>query len=75
MNKRITALAILLFAAALLIAQVILVLVTKNHSLLHDLMAGTVVVDYASQRIFQSTQELVEYQKKIAAERAARQTY
>lgn len=66
---------LLLFAAALLIAQVILVLVTKNHSLLHDLMAGTVVVDYASQRIFQSTQELVEYQKKIAAERAARQTY
>lgn len=66
---------LLLFAAALLIAQVILALVTRNHSLLHDLMAGTVVVDYASQRIFQSTQELVDYQKKIAAERAARQTY
>ena len=48
---------------------------TRNHSLLHDLMAGTVVVDYASQKIFQSTEDLIAYQKKIAAERAARQDY
>ncbi len=66
---------LLLFSAALLIAQVILVAVTRNHSLLHDLMAGTVVVDYASQRIFKSTEDLINYQKRIAAERAARETY
>lgn len=66
---------LLLFVMALLIAQVIMVVLTRNHSLLHDLMAGTVVVDYASQKIFKSSEELIAYQKKIAAERAARQTY
>ena len=66
---------LLLFTIALLIAQVIMVLATRNHCLLHDLMAGTVVVDYGSQKIFQSTEELIAYQKRIAAERAARQTY
>lgn len=66
---------LLLFVIALLIAQVIMVVMTRNHSLLHDLMAGTVVVDYASQKIFQSTEDLIAYQKKIAAERAARQGY
>ena len=66
---------LLLFALALLIAQIVMVMVTRNHCLLHDLMAGTVVVDYASQKIFKSTEDLIEYQKRIAAERANRQTY
>ena len=55
--------------------NLILLVANKNHAMIHDLLAGTVVVDYASQRIFRSTDELIEYQKKIAAERAARQTY
>ena len=38
-------------------------------------MAGTVAVDYASQTIFPSTEALVEYKKRIAAERAARSPY
>lgn len=65
----------LLLLAAIAIAQVIIIAVTRNNSLLHDLLAGTVVVDYGSQRIFTSTQELIEYQKRVAAERAARETY
>lgn len=65
----------LTFAAALLIAQVVILIVTRNNCLLHDLMAGTVVVDHGSQQIFKSTEDLVAYQKRIAAERAARQTY
>ena len=59
----------------LLLVQLICLGVTQNNTVLHDLMAGTVVVEYTSQRIFQSTEELQEYQKRIAAERAARQTY
>lgn len=59
----------------LLIAQCICMAVTKNNCLLHDLMAGTVVADFGSQQIFKSTEDLVAYQKRIAAERAARQTY
>lgn len=66
---------LILFAAALLIAQLVIVAVTRNNCLLHDLMAGTVVVDYSTQKIFKSTEDLIAYQKRIAAERAARQTY
>ena len=65
----------LLLLASVVIAQVVIVTVTRNNSLIHDLLAGTVVVDYASQKIFTSTQDLIEYQKRVAAERAARQKY
>ena len=66
---------LLLLAAVLMISQVVSFLATRNHSLLHDRMAGTVVVDYGSQKIFKTTEDLIEYQKKLAAERAARQQY
>ena len=60
---------------ALLAGQTVSLLATKSHSAIHDLLAGTVVVDYASQTIFDSTEALIEYQKRIAAERAARAPY
>lgn len=60
---------------ALLIAQVVILAVTHTNSLLHDLLAGTAVADISSQMIFPTTQALIEYQKKVAAEQAARQTY
>lgn len=65
----------ILLAAAVLITQCVSIIVTRHNCLLHDLMVGTVVVDYGSQKIFKSTEDLIAYQKKIAAERAARQTY
>lgn len=64
-----------LILAGLLIGQCVCVAVTRNNSAIHDLLAGTAVVDMASQTIFRSTGELIDYQKKLAAERAARQTY
>ena len=60
---------------SLTIGQVLSILVTKSHSAIHDLLAGTVVVDYASQTIFRTTEDLIAYQKKAAAERAARSPY
>ena len=57
------------------IGQLVSYAVTRTNSLIHDLLAGTAVVDFSSQRIFASTEALVEYQKRIAAERAARQEY
>ena len=51
------------------------VLFTRHNCAIHDLLAGTAVVDYASQTIFGSTEERIEYQKKAAAERAARAPY
>lgn len=65
----------LVVLAALFIAQAILVVVTQTNSLLHDIIACTVVVDYPSQRIFESTDDLIAYTKRIHAEQAARQDY
>lgn len=61
--------------AGLGLAQLIILAVTKTNAQLHDLLAGTVVVDMSSQRIFQSTDDLIAYTKRIHAEKAARQDY
>ena len=65
----------LMIIAGIWIAQLILLVVTRNNQLLHDLLAGTVVVDMASQRIFETTDDLIAYQKRVAAEKATRQPY
>ena len=62
-----------LFALAVL--QLALLIITRNNSQLHDLLAGTVVVDIASQTVFRDTEALIEYTKRIHAEQAARQKY
>lgn len=56
-------------------AQLLCAILTKTNAFIHDLMAGTAVVDISSQMIFRSTEDLIEYRKQVAAERAARQTY
>ena len=65
----------LMIIAGIWIAQLILLVVTRNNQLLHDLLAGTVAVDMASQRIFKTTDDLSAYQKRVAAEKATRQPY
>lgn len=59
----------------LALGQVACLIFTKTNSAIHDLMAGTVVVDYASQTIFRTTEDLIEYKKRVAAERAAKADY
>ena len=60
---------------ALFFGHLACILFTRTNSAIHDLMAGTIVVDYASQTIFKSTEDLIAYQKKVAADRAARAPY
>ena len=60
---------------ALLLAQIIILIANRRNAAIHDLMAGTAVVDYSSQMIFDDREALLAYQKKIYAERAARQEY
>jgi uncharacterized RDD family membrane protein YckC len=60
---------------ALGVVQLVLLVATRNSSQIHDLIAGTVVVDISSQTIFRDTEELIAYTKRIHAERAARQQY
>ncbi len=64
-----------LILLALMCVQTGCVCFTRTRSAIHDLLAGTAVVDMSSQTIFASSEELIEYQKRIAAERAARQIY
>ena len=56
-------------------AQVLCLILTQHNCAIHDLIAGTVVVDISSQMIFRTTEDLIAYKKKIAAEQAARQVY
>ncbi len=59
----------------LLILQVGVLIGTKHNAAIHDLLTDSVVVDMASQRIFDSEDALLAYKKAEAAEEAARQTY
>lgn len=60
---------------AILILEIVVFFVTKTNSPIHDLLAGTVAVDMASQRIFESPEALLEYKKKLQAEAAADSKY
>ena len=64
-----------LILGALLVGQIVCLSVSRSNGAIHDLLAGTAVVDMASQTIFRSTEDLIAFQKKVAAERAARQPY
>lgn len=64
---------LVLFALAL--AQLLCIALSRENCAIHDFLAGTAVVDISSQMIFRTTEDLLAYKKKVAAEQAARQTY
>lgn len=55
----------LIAAIALVLATVILTVVTKNKTAIHDLMACTVAVDMGSQMIFDSVEEMEAHNAQI----------
>ena len=59
----------------LLIVELVCVAATRTNSFLHDMLAGTVAVDMASQRIFKNRDELIEYKKAAHAEETAKSDY
>ncbi len=59
----------------LLVLQISVMIITKTNSAIHDLLADTVTVDFSSQRIFGSEEELIAYKTKVHAERVARDNY
>ncbi len=59
----------------ILVLEICLMIFTKTNSAIHDILAKTVVVDYASQRIFESDEELIAYKQKLAAEKADKSAY
>jgi uncharacterized RDD family membrane protein YckC len=59
----------------LVILQVALIVTSPTNSALHDHMAATVAVDLASQMIFATPEDLVEYKKQVHAEQVKNQPY
>jgi len=59
----------LVVTVGLFIAQAVCLIVTYTNSPIHDLIAGTAVVEAASQMIFETPEELLEFKKKQHAER------
>ena len=57
----------------ILLIQVILYIATPTRSLIHDLLAGTVAIDEASQRIFDTPEEMAAFKAQLAADMAARE--
>ena len=60
---------------AILAAEIILLVATKERCMIHDKLANTVTVDIASQLIFNTPEDLMAYKQKAAAEKAAAQPY
>jgi len=65
----------LLIALILLVVQLIMLIATHENALLHDKMAATVAVDLASQMIFDTHEQMLEYKKKAHAEMVASSVY
>ena len=57
------------------LVNVIVMAATKNHSLLHDLMAGTVVIDLPSQMIFDTPEAMIAYKEQLEAQSAVHDPY
>ena len=65
----------LAIVAGLAIAQVICLIAGGEGRAIHDRLAGTVVVDISSQRIFKDSDDLIAYTKKVHAEQAKHREY
>lgn len=59
----------------LLILEIVVFCATRTSSFIHDLLADTVVVDMASQRIYESEADLIEAKKKAHAEAVDKSPY
>ena len=61
--------------ALIAIVEMCVMFFTQTNSLIHDLLADTVVVDYMSQMIFDTKEAMIAYKEKLAAEQALKEPY
>ena len=65
----------LVVVIGIIFAQFMMLVLTKDRTVLHDKLAQTVTVDMASQMIFDTHEELVAYKNKLQAENADKAAY
>lgn len=61
--------------ALIALLQVVFVLTSRLRTPIHDMISGTVAVDLASQLIFDSAEEMMEYKKRVHEEKARQAEY
>lgn len=64
-----------IIVGVIVIAEIVLLVTTKERCMIHDKLANTVSVDVASQMIFKTQEDMIAYKQKVAAEKAANQEY
>ncbi len=57
------------------LVQLVLLLATRNHTPIHDLLASSICIDVGSQLIFDTYDDMLAYKKKVHAEQAAASPY
>lgn len=65
----------LITVALLEILQIVMLIATKTNSSIHDLLTDTVVVEFASQQIFDTQEDLLQYQQEEHAKAVERADY
>lgn len=65
----------LIVLVLILFLEIGIMIGTHTNSLIHDLIAGTVVIDFPSQMIFESQEELIQYKEEKAREKAEAPTF
>ena len=66
---------ILLVLIAIAILQIVLIIATKNNSLIHDVISSTVTVDMSTQMIFATYDDLLAYKQDVAKREADKKPY
>lgn len=64
-----------LVIAGILLLQLILLATSRTNSVIHDRLSDTVVIDTESQMVFDTEDDLIEYTKRLHAEKAAKEVY
>ena len=65
----------LFIVVAILILEILFMIRTNTNSALHDVLSSAVTVDLASQKIFESDEELLEHKKRVAEQQANKAAY
>ena len=65
----------LIVIAIVLLTDLGMFIFSKDHTTIHDLVAGTVVVDLSTQMVFNSEEELIKKKEELHAEKAAAEEY